>query len=129
MPCYAGTMPFKWHVDDLAPADRERLYEGYADALDGDDERLAETVSYSLWVDFFEDQTTVTDAWEALIAGAPDRRIERLLSISGPVPWALKAPWFAWLGKRWRPQIAAAIRSARAEYYGQVDEADAARFL
>lgn len=129
MPCYANTMALKWHVADLEPADRERLYAAFRDALDDGDERLADTVAYSLWVDFFEDQTTVTAAWDALILGAPDGRIARLLSISGPVPWALKAPWFGWLGRRWRNQVAAAIRSARTEYYGQVDERDAARFL
>jgi hypothetical protein len=129
MPCYANTMALKWHVDELDPADRERLYAAYREALDGDDERLTDTVSYSLWVDFFEDQNTVTGAWEAMIASAPDVRIARVLRISGPVPWTLKAPWFGWLGKRWRTEIAAAIRSARAEVFGQVDERDARRFL
>jgi hypothetical protein len=129
MPCYANTMQVNFHAEDLAPADLERLWAAYRDALDGDDERLADTVSYSLWVDFFEDQAAVAEAWAAMIDSAPDIRIGRLIAISGPVPWELKAPWYGWLGKRWRPPIADAIRAARGEVYGQVDEADAARFL
>jgi hypothetical protein len=126
MPCYANTMALKWNANEI---DRERLWSAYRDALDGDDEPLVKTVSYSLWVDFFEDQTTVSEAFNAMIDGAPDTRIARILEISGPVPWHLKAPWFGWLGKRWRKPVAAATESARAEYYGQVDEADAKRFL
>jgi hypothetical protein len=129
MPCYANTMALKWHVRELDPHDRERLWSAYRSALDGDDERLADTVSYSLWVDFFEDQTTVAEAWRELIRDARDTRVRRVLSISGPVPWSLKAPWFGWLGKRWHGEIAQAVRSARAEYFGQLDEREARRWL
>jgi hypothetical protein len=129
MPCYANTMDIKAHADQLDPESRERLFAAYRGALDGDDEPLLNTISYSLWVDFFEDQSSVAEAWAAMIEAAPDVRIGRLIEISGPVPWDLKAPWFGWLGKRWRPQIADAIRSARQEVFGQVDERDAARFL
>jgi hypothetical protein len=59
-------------------------------------------VTYSLWVDWFEDRTTAATAFAAVLgddvdrivtAGSPAllRRARRVLACSGPVPWPVKA--------------------------------------
>lgn len=53
MPCYATLMYLKHKFPDLGPSERERLWREYGGLLDQSDERLADPVSYSLWVDFF----------------------------------------------------------------------------
>ncbi len=56
-------------------------------------------------------------------------RTRRVLRISGPVPWKLKAPFFTALGSSWDGEIRKAIHAAQAEYFGQVDERAARRWL
>jgi hypothetical protein len=56
----------------------------------------AEPVTYSLWVDWFEDPATVDTAFAEVVVGldeltdGPLRRARRVLAVSGPVPWRLK---------------------------------------
>ncbi|HWO66508.1 MAG TPA: hypothetical protein VNO31_41385 [Umezawaea sp.] len=56
----------------------------------------AEPVTYSLWVDWFEDPMTVEGAFAEVVVGldelteGPLRRARRVLVVSGPVPWRLK---------------------------------------
>ncbi|MCS7483343.1 hypothetical protein ACFFQW_36985 [Umezawaea endophytica] len=56
----------------------------------------AEPVTYSLWVDWFEDPATVDTAFAEVVVGldelaeGPLRRARRVLVVSGPVPWRLK---------------------------------------
>ncbi|MGF6887239.1 hypothetical protein ABIA39_004374 [Nocardia sp. GAS34] len=62
----------------------------------------AEAITYSLWVDWFEDRTTVATAFAQVLGddtgklhsgdAALLRRARRVLEISGPVPWRLKEP-------------------------------------
>jgi len=69
----------------------------------------AEPVTYSLWVDWFEDHTTVEAAFAEVLGNdvtelqARDRlqemarsplrrRTQRVLEVSGPVPWPIKHP-------------------------------------
>ena len=71
------------------------LWDAYRAWLAADDDRLADPVAHSLWVDFFEDEATVQEAWREVTRRdvAPwERRIARVLQVAGPVPWALKAP-------------------------------------
>ncbi|MFI8917297.1 hypothetical protein ACIGW4_37600 [Streptomyces sp. NPDC053513] len=83
------------------PLPADVLWDGYRERLEAD--RDAEAVTYSLWVDWFEDHTTsatafaevlgndidwvVTEASEALL-----RRARRVLECSGPVRWTVKEP-------------------------------------
>ncbi|GAA2389827.1 hypothetical protein GCM10010404_53740 [Nonomuraea africana] len=69
----------------------------------------AEPITYSLWVDWFEDRDTVAAAFgevlgdevetlrtegrlHELTADPLARRVRRVLEISGPVPWEIKHP-------------------------------------
>ena len=53
-------------------------------------------MTYVLLVDFFEDRSTVEEAWRELTVRGPgsDLRIHRVLEVSGPVPYVLKAPLY-----------------------------------
>ena len=95
MPCYANTVALHGFYRDFHAGPRELLWTAYRGWLAGEDDRLADPVAHSLWIDFFEDEITVQDAWRAVTRRdiAPwQRRIARVLHVAGPVPWVLKAP-------------------------------------
>lgn len=75
------------------------LWDGYRRRLEAD--RDAEAVTYSLWVDWFEDHDTAATAFAEVLGndidhvvaqGSDDllRRAGRVLACSGPVPWLVK---------------------------------------
>ncbi|MFI6792281.1 hypothetical protein ACIBG4_33635 [Nonomuraea sp. NPDC050383] len=85
----------------------ETLWDGYRRRLEASES--PEPVTYSLWVDWFEDRGTVEvafaevlgndieqllteDRLHALTQDPLFRRAQRVLEISGPVPWPLKHP-------------------------------------
>ncbi len=126
MPCYANTVQLHGFYGEFSPEDRERLWRAYRAALEDPDDRLADPVAYSLWVDFFEDAATVEEAWhQATTAGEGERwerRITRVLDVAGPVPWALKDELFAGLCEQPRLQraIYRAIAGSAFDVFGKL---------
>ncbi|KUO14876.1 hypothetical protein [Streptomyces dysideae] len=81
------------------PLPADVLWDGYRRRLEAD--RDAEPVTYSLWVDWFEDRDTAATAFAEVLGNdiahivaegsdAPLRRADRVLACSGPVPWLVK---------------------------------------
>ncbi|MFF3650815.1 hypothetical protein ACFYXV_19530 [Streptomyces sp. NPDC002181] len=81
------------------PLPADVLWEGYRRRLEVG--REVEAVTYSLWVDWFEDHTTSATAFaevlgndiDRVVAGQSEallRRARRVLECSGPVDWAVK---------------------------------------
>ncbi|MFF3323184.1 hypothetical protein [Streptomyces sp. NPDC002889] len=81
------------------PLPAEVLWDGYRRRLEAP--QVSEAVTYSLWVDWFEDRSTSATAFaevlghdiEQLMTGTPEtllRRARRVLECSGPVPWRTK---------------------------------------
>ncbi|MFD7610758.1 hypothetical protein [Streptomyces sp. NPDC059828] len=79
------------------------LWDGYRRRLEAD--RDVEAVTYSLWVDWFEDHTTSATAFAEVLGNDMDRvvaerseallrRARRVLDCSGPVPWPVKEPTY-----------------------------------
>ncbi|MGW4102373.1 hypothetical protein [Streptomyces sp. NPDC004976] len=77
------------------------LWDGYRRRLEAD--RDAEAVTYSLWVDWFEDHATSATAFAEVLGNDIDRvvaerseallrRARRVLECSGPVRWTVKEP-------------------------------------
>ncbi|TXS46960.1 hypothetical protein [Streptomyces sp. t39] len=90
-------------ADDSAegPLPADVLWGGYRRRLEA--ERDVEAVTYSLWVDWFEDHTTSDTAFAEVLGSDIDRvvadrseplirRARRVLECSGPVRWAVKEP-------------------------------------
>lgn len=131
MPCYATLMymPHKeW--DDEA---KGRFWDEYRSLLSDDDDRLADPVAYSLWCDYFEDPDTVEEAWLALASpgSVSDRGLERMLEVSGPVPYAFKVPLYERLvaSARWHPFIFRSLLFSAFDVYGRVDAKAAQELL
>ncbi|MFI1281219.1 alpha/beta fold hydrolase [Streptomyces sp. NPDC020858] len=83
------------------PRAARALWDGYRSRLEAPE--ISEAVTYSLWVDWFEDRDTAGTAFAEVLGkdvgrlrpGAPEpllRRARRVLESSGPVPWQAKAP-------------------------------------
>lgn len=81
------------------PLPADLVWDGYRRRLEAD--RDAEAVTYSLWVDWFEDRDTSATAFAEVLgndidhvvaekSNAPLRRAGRVLACSGPVPWHVK---------------------------------------
>lgn len=81
------------------PLPAEVLWDGYRRRLEAP--QACEAVTYSLWVDWFEDRRTSATAFaevlghdvEQLMTGPAEtllRRARRVLECSGPVPWQVK---------------------------------------
>jgi hypothetical protein len=94
---------------------------------------LAEPVAYSLWVDYYEDRSTVEEAWRETtrLDGDWERRLERVLIASGPVPYSLKAPVYQRLidQRRWHPFIFRSLLHSAYDVYGHLDIAAARQLL
>jgi len=91
---YAVAMYLK--TTPLDPAAHALFWAGYRRRLE--DPASAEPVTYSLWVDWFEDPLTAETAFTEVVARPDDltdgplRRNRRVLAVSGPVPWLVKQP-------------------------------------
>ncbi|WP_416981103.1 hypothetical protein [Streptomyces sp. T028] len=83
------------------PLPADALWGGYRRRLEAD--RDAEALTYSLWVDWFEDRGTAATAFAEVLGNDIDRvvaepseallrRARRVLECSGPVPWPVKEP-------------------------------------
>ena len=134
MPCYANTMYLKHGFEEFGPAEKATFWDAYRAALDAVDDRIADPVGYSLWVDFFEDPETVREAWLETTRrdGAPfDRRLRRVLMNAGPVPWTLKDELFGQLCDRqeWHLSIYGALLGSAFDAYGQLDATSARAWL
>ncbi|MEU2901096.1 hypothetical protein ACWC4E_33735 [Streptomyces sp. NPDC001273] len=81
------------------PLPADVLWDGYRQRLEADGD--AEAVTYSLWVDWFEDHATSATAFAKVLGNDIDRvvaerseallrRARRVLECSGPVPWTVK---------------------------------------
>jgi hypothetical protein len=126
MPCYANTMYMTGFFAEMAPAQRTLLWAAYREALEAPGDGRAAAIAYSLWVDYFEDPTTSAEAFAAVTAMGGlnwDRRIGRVLSVAGPVPWRPKQRLLEALlpEQRWHSSILLAIEGSLFDVYGQAE--------
>ncbi|MGV9315823.1 hypothetical protein ACWDR0_27095 [Streptomyces sp. NPDC003691] len=85
------------------PLPADVLWDGYRRRLEAD--RDVEAVTYSLWVDWFEDHITSATAFAEVLGNDIDRvvaerseallrRARNVLECSGPVRWTVKEPTY-----------------------------------
>jgi hypothetical protein len=133
MPCYATLMYTTGYFATWDDDARRLFWSEYRTLVSDADDRLAEPVAYSLWSDYFEDATTVTEAWREMAQPdrLSDRGLARVLDAAGPVPFALKSPLYDRLAqsKRWHLAIFRSLLHSAFDAYGDIDRAAAARLL
>jgi len=134
IPCYASTIELKGFYGAFGDEHKRALWAAVRSLLDGDDDRLADPLTYALWVDFFEDRDTVAEAWRETTRRDVEpwrRRIARVLDVAGPVSWPLKEELFAVLvgDERLHPAILRALAGSAFDVCGQLDQAAAAGWL
>lgn len=126
------------NADGPLPADA--LWDGYRQRLEAD--RDVEAVTYSLWVDWFEDHATSATAFAEVLGNDIDRvvaerseallrRARRVVECSGPVRWTVKESTYRTVVRL--PALHAALfRGIRASYhdvYGDLEPAAALALL
>jgi len=109
------------------------VFWGFArEMLSSPDPALADPMSYFMWCGPFEDEN-VEEAWKALVSpeGAAQPLLERVLDISGPVPFRLKSDLYARLidEARWHPFIFRSLLHSAFDAYGRIDAPSAARLI
>ncbi|MFH9725460.1 hypothetical protein ACH4M4_21215 [Streptomyces sp. NPDC017254] len=116
------------------------LWDGYRRRLEAD--RDVEAVTYSLWVDWFEDRGTAATAFAEVLGNDIDRvvadrsegrlrRARRVLECSGPVPWLVKEKTYR-TAVRLPALHSALFRGLRASFhdlYGDLEPAAALALL
>ncbi|MFD3555115.1 hypothetical protein ACFWWA_23930 [Streptomyces goshikiensis] len=125
-------------ADGPLPADV--LWDGYRQRLEAD--LGVEAVTYSLWVDWFEDHATSATAFAEVLGKDIDRvvaersdvllrRARRVLECSGPVRWVVKEPTY-----RTAVQLSAlhsalfrGLRASFHDVYGDLEPAAALALL
>ncbi|GAA0241830.1 hypothetical protein GCM10009527_043090 [Actinomadura nitritigenes] len=128
--------------DEQDPLVWEALWDCYRSRLEAS--RTAKNLTYSLWVDWFEDAKTVETAFTAVLGkdidllrdpcalDEPDRtafhrRACRVLEVSGPVPWPIKFPIYEAASGRadLHPSLFKGLLSSYHDFHGRL-EPDAA---
>ncbi|MFJ8297939.1 hypothetical protein ACIQ9R_18890 [Streptomyces sp. NPDC094447] len=128
------------HDGAEGPLPADVLWDGYRRRLEAD--RDAEAVTYSLWVDWFEDRATSASAFAGVLGDDIDRvvtegsdgllrRARRVLECSGPVPWPVKEPAFrtALMLPALHPALFHALRAGFHDLYGDLEPTAAAALL
>lgn len=92
----------------------------------------ADPTSYVLWVEFFEDVTTVRDNWQGLVTNCfNEKPLLLLLKIAGPVPFDLKEVCYqaliADVGKH--EHILKSLLYSAFDVYGKIDKDKALTIL
>lgn len=92
----------------------------------------ADPVGYVLWVEFFEDETTVRDTWQGLVNNYKDKKaLLRLLEQAGPVPFDLKETHYNSLlvDKANHELIFNSLLYSAYDVFGQIDKKKALNIL
>jgi len=80
------------------PNEKEMIWQYFMKYL-ASERFYADPVGYVLWVDFFEDESTVHEAWNGLMKFYDKKAALRLLEQTGPVPYELKEKLYKTLVK------------------------------
>lgn len=125
MPCYGVLMYVGFEPHDDA------FWSEIGALLDEPDDRLAAPVQYWLWCGPLEEAKVSGPLFARLIVNASDRRVRRLLEVSGPVSWLGKGPLLQRLAGNpsWHRTVLGALEGAAYDVYGQVDPQEAMSLL
>ena len=106
------------------PNEKEIIWKHFMKYL-ASENYYADPVGYVLWVDFFEDESTVRDTWQGLVNNYADTKaLLRLLEVAGPVPFDLKETHYNSLlvDKENHELIFNSLLHSAYYLYGQIDK-------
>ena len=112
------------NFEKLNNSQRDRIWKDYKAYLSKGNKNQKEAVEYSLWVDFFENNETVEEAWKSMIGNYENEVIlKRLLPISGPVPFDLKEEFYKRVVKdeKWHEYILDSLVGSFFDVFGQIN--------
>lgn len=113
------------------PNEKEVIWKKFMQYLTAEN-YYADSVGYVLWVDFFEDPSTVRDCWQGLVNNYPSKKsLLRLLESAGPVPFDLKEILYHSLldDRENHEAIFNSLLYSAYDVYGQFDKGKAAKIL
>jgi len=132
MPSYANLMYVSMFFPKFETHVRTVFWDAYRALLGDADDRLANPVAYSLWVDYFEDAERAAEAWDEMTRSQPsERSLKRLVPASGPVPYELKAPLYQQLAldQQSHEILFRGLFASQFDIYGKIDVVDATQLL
>ena len=115
----------------VSPKEKEIIWKHFMKYL-ASENYYADPVGYVLWVEFFEDKTTVRDTWQGLVNNYTDKKsLLRLLEHAGPVPFDLKETYYNSLlaDKANHEFIFNSLLYSAYDVYGQIDKKKALNIL
>jgi hypothetical protein len=131
MPCYANLM--YWPYGEFDQPTRAQMWDAFREFLADPRDAVAEPAAYRLWVDYFEDITTVDRAWREVSGPQEPRRprLVRVVAASGPVPWTLKESLYEQLAAEggWDEPLVAGLYGSCIDIYGSLERTPALRIL
>jgi hypothetical protein len=113
------------------PNEKEIVWKHFMKYLAAD-RCYADPVGYVLWVDFFEDESTVRESWHGLVNNYSDKKsLLRLLEQAGPVPFDLKETYYYNLlnDKTNHELIFNSLLYGAYDVFGQIDKKKALNIL
>lgn len=133
MPCYAVLMYTTGYFSKWDESTRGLFWDEYRALISEADDRLADPGAYSLWCDYFEDPKTVKEAWDEIAqpGSLSERGLERVLEVSGPVPFRLKVALYEELvtNERWHLFIFRGLLHSAVDVFGDLDAKAGKRLL
>lgn len=132
IPCYALLMYIALNYSDLSSAARDLFWDRMRSLLGQDTEALAGPVEYTLWCDYFEGSDAVEQAWAEVVRDETnDRALQRVLIVSGPVPFAFKEDPYTRLieDKKWHYYIFRSLLHSTFDYFGNIEKVKALGIL
>ena len=105
-------------------AEKEIIWKKFMEYL-ASENYYADPVGYVLWVDFFEDQTTVRETWQGLLNSLTNQKsLLRLIEQAGPVPFDLKEPVYINLlrDEKHHELILNSLLYSAYDFFGQIDK-------
>jgi hypothetical protein len=113
-----------FYVNHATETQRMELLPIFVDLIENGNLSQVEATKYSLWVDFFEDPSTVEECWTYLasnIKSGPGW--DTLMEISGPVPYNLKKPCYELFLETHSRRLTLRVALGRScsDAYGDVD--------
>ncbi|WP_346356095.1 hypothetical protein [Azotosporobacter soli] len=132
LPAYALLAGIAEHWKELGASERNSVWARFRGYLYSDEESVSRPVEYTLWCDYFENPKRVAEAWLQMLTPPRSlKQVEKLLFVSGPVPYWLKKTLYEEIIQEdnYHEAIFTSLLGSRFDILGDIDKADAGAIL